>query len=364
MRVSDLVAPARAYPGDRFQVTGYVQSQGLAGRTVTVELAVLTPAKGKAARPRRTALENTERVTLGGDSRNRAGPFDVPGIENAGRRVVRLRVKPIAEDKDPTDNQREVDVDIVDRKNRVLLFAGGPSREYQFLRNMLRRSELAKSGEMMVDVLLQSANDGVSQDANQILDEFPAHDAGAVAVRHDRRFRSRLAGAGAGAIGDAREMGRRGIGRADCDCRAGVYRRLGAEPRDGARFASCIRWNSIAAWRCWKMPASVRTQPWPLEFTREGMEAEFLWLDDNAAASREAWDAFKGVYGYYGVRGPKLGATTYALYSDPEAAVGDQKPVYFAGQFYGSGRVFYMGSGEMWRLRAMSDSISTCSTPS
>ena len=61
------------------------------------------------------------------------------------------------------------------------------------------------------------------------------------------------------------------------------------------------------------------------------------------------------MYGYYRVRGPKLGATVYALYSDPEAAVGDQKPVYFAGQFYGSGRVFYMGSGEMWRLRAMSD---------
>ena len=27
-----------------------------------------------------------------------------------------------------------------------------------------------------------------------------------------------------------------------------------------------------------------------------------------------------------------------------------------AGQFYGAGRVFYLGSGEMWRLRALSDS--------
>ena len=98
-------------------------------------------------------------------------------------------------------------------------------------------------------------------------------------------------------------------------------------------------------------------QPWPLDFTREGLEAEFLWLDDNAAASREVWDSFKGVFGYYRVRGPKPGATVYALYSDPEAAVGDQKPVYLAGQFYGSGRVFYMGSGEMWRLRAVERQI-------
>ena len=55
----------------------------------------------------------------------------------------------------------------------MLLFAGGPTREYQFVRNMLRRSEMAKSGDMIVDVLLQSASDGVSQDANAILAEFP-----------------------------------------------------------------------------------------------------------------------------------------------------------------------------------------------
>jgi hypothetical protein len=97
------------------------------------------------------------------------------------------------------------------------------------------------------------------------------------------------------------------------------------------------------------------TQPWPLDFSREGLEAEFLWLDDSAATSREVWDSFKGVYGYYQVRGPKLGATAYALFSDPDAAVGDQKPIYFAGQFYGSGRVFYEGSGEMWRLRELDE---------
>ena len=173
MRVSDLVAPARAYPGDRFQVTGYVQAQGLAGRTVTVEIAVVNAAKGRNPNGHEESVWKSRSASRWAAIPKPAGPLRCAGIETAGRRVIRLRVKSIAEDKDPTDNQREVDVDIVDRKNRVLLFAGGPSREYQFLRNMLRRSELAKSGEMMVDVLLQSANEGVSQDANQILDEFP-----------------------------------------------------------------------------------------------------------------------------------------------------------------------------------------------
>ena len=54
---------------------------------------------------------------------------------------------------------------------------------------------------------------------------------------------------------------------------------------------------------------------------------------------------------------PKPGATVYARYlrsrSRPAAA---SCPVYMAGQFYGSGRVFYLGSGEMWRLRAIDES--------
>ena len=33
-----------------------------------------------------------------------------------------------------------------------------------------------------------------------------------------------------------------------------------------------------------------------------------------------------------------------------------QEPVYFASQFYGSGRVFYLGSAEMWRLRRLDGS--------
>ena len=43
----------------------------------------------------------------------------------------------------------------------------------------------------------------------------------------------------------------------------------------------------------------------------------------------------------------------FARFSDPRAAQVGEQPVYLAGQFYGSGRVFYLGSGEMWRLRAV-----------
>jgi hypothetical protein len=96
-------------------------------------------------------------------------------------------------------------------------------------------------------------------------------------------------------------------------------------------------------------------EPWPIDLTREGLDAEFLWLDDTSARSRLAWAGFRGVYGFYATRGPKPGATVYGRYSDPRAGGATGQPVYLAGQFFGSGRVFYLASGEMWRLRAVDD---------
>jgi hypothetical protein len=97
-------------------------------------------------------------------------------------------------------------------------------------------------------------------------------------------------------------------------------------------------------------PEAAR-DPAPLEFTREGLEADFLWLADSAAASQEIWSGFPGVYECLDVRGPKPGATVYAQFTPASGRAAEPLP-YLCGQFYGAGRVFYLGSGEMWRLRA------------
>ncbi len=52
------------------------------------------------------------------------------------------------------------------------------------------------------------------------------------------------------------------------------------------------------------------------------------------------------------VRGSKPGATIYARFSDPRTRVGDSQPPYLVGHSYGSGRVMFVGSGELWRLRS------------
>ena len=94
---------------------------------------------------------------------------------------------------------------------------------------------------------------------------------------------------------------------------------------------------------------------WAIEFSPEARRAEFLWIADDAPKSFEVWDEYGGVYDYVGVKSSKPGAKVYGYFSDPTTEIGDSLPVYFASQFYGAGRVFFQGSGEIWRLRGASD---------
>jgi hypothetical protein len=346
VRVSELAAPSRAYPGDAFTITGYVQAQGFANRSVDVELY-----RREAGNPNATeTLVDTEQVALAEDEGVAAIAFQVTPSE-PGRAVYRLAVDPSVGDVDPKDNNYEVDVDVVEQELQVLLFADGASREYRFLRSLLYRE-----AGVELDVLLQSSRPGISQDAREILYEFPStavdlykYDA-IVAFDPDwtqldsaqlallEKWVSDEAGGlvlVAGPIHTANwlESSEHGVLRALYPVE---FRRRLALLGD-ARFGS--------------------KSPWPIELTRDGEAAEFLKLDDTAEVAASVWDRFDGVYGYFTVRGAKPTATIYAHSTDPQGTIGGEPPPYFVGQFYGSGRVFYAGSGEMWRLRALDEAF-------
>ncbi|MBI2825666.1 MAG: VWA domain-containing protein [Planctomycetia bacterium] len=349
VRVSDFVAPARAYPGDKYTVTGYLQAQGMAGQTVTVELLASDSAAGeRAADEKPGKIEGTQQVTLGDDGEVTPVAFEmVP--DAIGRKTLRLRVVPPPRDTYAGDDQQEVDIEIVDRKSRILLFAGGPSREYQFLRNQLRRDK-----DILVDVLLQTGAEGISQDANEILDEFPTtrealyvydcivafdpnwQELGTQQVEALERWVAEQAGGLiviAGPIYTDNLAQTQALAKVRDLYPVEFNRRLSA--LEDSRYGS--------------------KEPWPLSFTRDGMDAEFLWIEDSGPSSAQAWADFGGVFGYYGVKGPKPGATVYARFSDPQAQAGGEQPAYMAGQFFGAGRVFYLASGEMWRLRGVDE---------
>ncbi len=346
VRISDFLAPDRAYPGDRFTVTGYLQSQELANRTVTVEL--VSHAAGRGNPKDQGKIEGVERITLAAKGEVVPVAFEIKP-EEAGRRTFRLRVKSPPEDTNPADDQQEADVEIVDRKTRVLLVASGPTREYVFLRNQLRRDK-----EMIVDVWLQSGQPGISQDANAILEDFPAtpqemfeYDA---LIAFDPDWQQ------------LNETQVNLLERWVADKAGGMIAIAGPVEMD-----RWIQENRLAKIRS-LYPVEVNRRlslledtgygsetVWPMEFTREGLESEFLWLAESSIRSQQIWTEFPGVYGYHSVRGPKPGATVFARFSDPAVGGAGSDPVYLAEHFYGSGRVFYLGSGEMWRLRALEE---------
>jgi hypothetical protein len=338
--IRDLVVPTRAFPNDTLNVTGYLQANGYAGQSVDVELTrrrSTDPAGGG------TPIA-TQHVTLGHDGEIVPVSIDTePG--EPGTFVFQLRVKAPPDDGNPRDNAREAEIEIIDRKTRVLLFASGPMRDYQFLRNQLHRDST-----MITDVYLQTAQTGMSQDANKILDHFPntpeelyqydcivAFDPDwtkldATQVELVEKWVSEEAGgliAVAGPIETPKWI------------RSTEHAKL----RDlyPVVFQNRLTLMDDA------QPAGET--PWPLAFERPGREAKFLWIAKSAEESEAAWDNFPGVFGYFAVKGEKPGATVYARFSNPETGTANQRPVYLASQFYGAGQVFYIGGGELWRLR-------------
>jgi hypothetical protein len=356
VRVADVLVPARVFPGDRFAVTAYLQSQGLAGQTVRVELSEVAAADAAGADPQASAAAgrviDTADAILGAGGELVAVRFDVPGLEAPGRRDLAVRVIPPAADRTPADDRQVAEVEVVDRVTQVLLMAGGPSREYQFMRNVLERDK-----SVAVDVLLGTAGKGGSQDARRILPAFPAtaeelseYD---VVVAFDYDWR----------LLDAAAQARleRWVSRES----GGLVFVAGTIFMDAwladAQTTLIRNLHPVELRRAGRLTGDDSTggeEPMPLVFSRDGLDAEFLWLASSRIASQTVWSEFKGVFSCFDSAGPKPGATVYARAARlGGAAAPESKPIYFAGQFYGSGNVFFMGSGEMWRLRSLDDSL-------
>ena len=346
-QLSDFLIPPRAFPGDAYTINAYVTGSGMKGKRGVVDI----QRRLAGADDSTAEIVDSAEITFGEDGEVLALPFEMKS-EEPGKFMLKAKLmvdEPRLQNTEQAKFENEKLIDIVDYKTRVLLLAGGPTRDYLFVRNQLHRDE-----SMIVDVLLQNAREGISQDANEILDEFPIrktelYEYDAI-VAFDPDWRE-LADFQIELLRDwvAEEAGGLIV------IPGPVFTDLWAQSNNPAL-------RDIRALYPVEFPRTLsivnagefqNTEAWPLEFTSEGLGADFLWLEDTAISSEAAWATFEGVYGFYDVDGTKPGATVYARFSNPAENTGDGQPVYYAGQFYGAGRVFYMGSGESWRLRTL-----------
>jgi hypothetical protein len=345
LRVVDLECPARVYPGDQFSLTGYVQAYGLEGRTVKGELV----SRGEGAEVT-DLVEEEVNVKLPEDGRIAAVPLKVTPDE-PGTRIYTFRIAASIGDQDKRDDQASAKVQIVDRNTLVLLIAGGPMREYRFVRNLLFRDK-----RTTVHVLLQSGGEGMAQEAHQILQDLPTDAAELFEYdcivafdpdwnKFDRdqlelieRWIAEKAGGFVGIAGP-------------------VFTPSWAENRRAGPQAEILKqiypvtFYSLNTGQA-QLGRFGSTTPWPLQLTDDGRQSPFLMLREEESEP-DVWKEFAGIYGYYAVKDPKPGATVLARFSDPQTAIDGELPIYIASQFYGAGRVVFLGSGEMWRLRGI-----------
>lgn len=149
--------------GDPFEITAFIQGSGLTGSEVDVELLMKSQSDVEPI-----SLER-KKATLLEDGL----PVEVKFPRNsteAGRvtYIVRTSTLNRVAEFNSQDNEMAFSVNTFDRPTRVLLMAGGPMRDYQFVRNLLFRHK-----SFDVDVLLQSGALGTSQESNNLLTSFP-----------------------------------------------------------------------------------------------------------------------------------------------------------------------------------------------
>jgi hypothetical protein len=119
----DLVVPTRAFPGDTLNVTGYVQGTDYAGRVVRAELlrrGADDPAGG-------SAPVATEDVVVGADDEVISVSFDIEPDE-VGSFIYQLRLITPPDDGNARDNQREAEVDVVERKTKPIVSRSNDDR--------------------------------------------------------------------------------------------------------------------------------------------------------------------------------------------------------------------------------------------
>lgn len=271
---------------------------------------------------------------------------------------------------------------------RVLLFAGGPTKELQFLRRLFAQEGERRRAEL--SLCIQDAAPGAVHEvpAERLLREFPEFhekpldDAEKkysnllmydVVIALDADW-SRL---------EAKQLS--GLARWVKERRGGLI--LVAGPINTFQLARAVNQEKLqpvidlcpVRLDDSRLLFNERPSPRPctLNFPGAKPEMRFLKLDAGGEGPLAGWSDFfygrpakdakpepvlRGFYNYYPIRDFKNGAQVVATFSAPEARIapGNAQPFdqpYLVTASAGKGRVVYVSSGEFWRLRQFNGSF-------
>lgn len=405
IRLEDLSAPQQARPDDKFPVRVTVVGDGLRGEPFHVTLeAVRVVAKGQRWEPipgDRFVLSKEGRFDKGDgehpygevefevDIRKERGiaPGDdskddqVEGTWEFRAHVPRHPREAFAEAEHVS--QRPARVLVQKRKLRVLLFAGGPTREYQLLRTLFYREVQEK--RMELSIYLQSAPEkDVDQDVEpeRLLTHFPdrlGSDAAGqpyyslsdydVLVAFDpdwsrlepaqiKLLRDWVTGPSAGGfIFVAGPVNSYQLARPGGQDLTPLLEILPVVLKDSRLHSLGLEHDA--------------RRPYLLRFPERARQYDFLNLEEDAAHPLSGWEKFfwgstgapepgkdvsplRGFYNYYPVERLRPDSDVLATFVGPPASRindGKDEQPFLVTLRAGAGRSVYISAGEIWRLR-------------
>jgi hypothetical protein len=395
IRITDLQAPKQARPDDKFPIRVEVDGEGLPNRELVLSLHVTGPKGDK------RVLDKPFNLNSGsGGVPHAQVEFEIDAAQmgavptSPGKRPELDEGEWVFQAKIPRDKREiffgkeheseKATVSIVKKPLRVLLFAGAPTRDYQFVRSMLVREK--DLGRAEVSIYLQSYREGVVQDVEpeRFLKGFPYKlgEEGGVEKPEDRYYTLAQYDLIIAFDPDWSQLQPEQLSILDkwVNQQAGglilvagpvnTFQLARQDNRDRVKpildmFPVTLldsRLQSLGIER-------PTTDPWRLNFPGASAELEFLKLDEDSTDALAGWEEFftgqpkgeankesapvRGFYSYYPVESIKPSANVIATFSDPRAKLreGNKEQPFIVTMPYGSGKIVYLGSGEMWRLR-------------
>jgi hypothetical protein len=411
IRVADIKAPQQARPDDKFPVIVPVYGDGLNEKPFNVTLEAQRVTKnGDKWEP-----IAGDKFTIPGEGKFAGGgehPFDEVKFEIDIRKLRGIKEGDDSQDnlvegtwelrarvpRDPAEafpdaehvSKQPARVVVQKRKLRVLLFASGPSRDYQFLRTLFYREVREK--RMDLSIYLQTAGDkDVDQDVSseKLLTRFPDRLAAGenkfktpslsdfdVIVAFDpdwdkldpeqiKLLSKWVGGPSAGGLIFV-------AGLVNTHQMVSLQRQAEAQKEDKENpplptilpvIFKDSRLHSIGI-------GHDASRPYALNFPDRAKQYDFLKLEEGKDF-QEGWDMFfwgggpkpepgkdippkHGFFNYYPVEKLRPAADVLATFAGPTGSRindGKDEQPYLVWMKFGQGRTVYIGSPELWRLR-------------
>ncbi len=340
IRVAEVIAPENVFKQDPFSVTAHIKTQGIDTGSVTVRLFEQGGGESASSIPIKTRVVP---VKPGGV----VDPvvFEITR-EKLGQAVYRVEVPEQEAESVPDDNVKQVLVNIIDDKMRVLLVAGYPSWDYRYLSRLLIRDETFE-----VSCWLQSADINAVRDGNTIIDHLPGtpdelyeYDAVILIDPDPSEFGPGWARAVDTLVSDY------GGGLLYVAARAWtpqfmrdpvVRRVVDLLPVTPDAEADLIL-NRVGHYQ---------TRNWTIDIPTEAYAHSIMRLGMDVNDARQRWSDVEGIYWHYPVMREKPVATVLMRHSNPQMRNSYGGHVLAATQFVGSGRSAFVSFDGTWRWR-------------